>query len=653
MAKTVLRERRIRLIYTIVGLMLAITLVWATETSLSFTQSGLWFEIAVWLLIAAFLLEPYFAGASSALVNSLSVVFFALQAGFQGPFQLWLALTIAAGLAVMLLVADYVLKDREAPQDRLPQRLARVSRLIGTAIGSWRFSLVSALLLSLVAFVPPFEGPWLVSGAITLYALATRRIEPHRLLAAIRGKPLVSEDGIEAVRIAAPSELLVTGPGLDNVKAGDLMAVAGSGRNVEGIVLATGFAQGRRAVRVFVPELRRILHTTDLLNLRFTLTTEPDTGSAFNAYRTELQSDALEAIGTVTEGTTMLDVSVELAPDGQVELGQLVWTLSGGSRIYWQVVDAQVERESWGADPRRTVVVRATQLGRWDDDTYSFQPDVGSPSPADIVFGGPTSAPHGPAPPGHHVVGTVPNSEFPVAVNMQEFTMHHAAILGTTGTGKTHLSFDLAEAMGASGIKVICVDTTGQYGRRFPPPAHAQVTLASLAAFLSGSTALAVYTPNPHNHTIDEGKWLAQTLFNWARGLPTLDPDALPRCVVIFEEAQNFVPEQFVVDDWALKAASQDTSRIIMESRKFGLGFVLVSQRTAMVTKSALSQCNTIVAFQAVDQTGLDYLEGLCGRVLARGIPTLPVQTAISMGRGMASPRPVIVRIKNAAVVIS
>jgi DNA helicase HerA-like ATPase len=119
--------------------------------------------------------------------------------------------------------------------------------------------------------------------------------------------------------------------------------------------------------------------------------------------------------------------------------------------------------------------------------------------------------------------------------------------------------------------------------------------------------------------------------------------------MIVLEEAQNFVPETFVVDDWTLKAKSQDTSLVVMESRKFGVGFLIVSQRTAMVTKSSLSQCNTVFAFQAVDQTGLDYLEGLCGPTLVRGVPTLPHRTAIVMGSAVRSASPLIAYIDDVA----
>lgn len=199
---------------------------------------------------------------------------------------------------------------------------------------------------------------------------------------------------------------------------------------------------------------------------------------------------------------------------------------------------------------------------------------------------------------------------------------------------------------------MICVDTTGQYSTRFKDEGAQFITFGTTQAFLESNGMLAIYRPDPAKKTISEGNELARNLFEWAKTQPELEEDSPARLVLMFEEAQNFVPETFVIDDWGLKAESQATSRIIMESRKFGLGFILISQRTAMVTKSALSQCNTVFAFQAFDQTGLDYLEGICGTSLAKGIPGLPQQTAVVMGRGLTSARPLIVRIADAPVVV-
>ncbi len=129
-------------------------------------------------------------------------------------------------------------------------------------------------------------------------------------------------------------------------------------------------------------------------------------------------------------------------------------------------------------------------------------------------------------------------------------------------------------------------------------------------------------------------------------------PNDPAKCVLVLEEAHNFIPETFVIDSFPLKAKAQDTSRVMMESRKFGLGFIVVSQRTAMVTKSALSQCNTVFAFQAFDQTGLDYLAGICGPRLASQIPLLQPRTALVMGRALPGGAPLIVSVNDAAVIV-
>jgi len=38
---------------------------------------------------------------------------------------------------------------------------------------------------------------------------------------------------------------------------------------------------------------------------------------------------------------------------------------------------------------------------------------------------------------------------------------------------------------------------------------------------------------------------------------------------------------------------------------------LIVAQRTANVVKSVLNQCNTMVSFQAFDETGFDFLGGV------------------------------------------
>ena len=62
-------------------------------------------------------------------------------------------------------------------------------------------------------------------------------------------------------------------------------------------------------------------------------------------------------------------------------------------------------------------------------------------------------------------VGTIPNSSFPVNINIQDLVLYHSAILGVTGSGKSYLAYSLLEECAKRGIKVICLDITGDYKR--------------------------------------------------------------------------------------------------------------------------------------------------------------------------------------------
>jgi uncharacterized protein len=52
-------------------------------------------------------------------------------------------------------------------------------------------------------------------------------------------------------------------------------------------------------------------------------------------------------------------------------------------------------------------------------------------------------------------------------------------------------------------------------------------------------------------------------------------------------------------------------AQIALQGRKFGVGLLIVSQRTALVSKTVLSQCGTCITFSLVDKTSLEYLARL------------------------------------------
>ncbi|MDX6499128.1 MAG: hypothetical protein QOG23_2388 [Blastocatellia bacterium] len=77
------------------------------------------------------------------------------------------------------------------------------------------------------------------------------------------------------------------------------------------------------------------------------------------------------------------------------------------------------------------------------------------------------------------------------------------------------------------------------------------------------------------------------------------------------------------------------------------MGTLLITQRTANVTKTILNQCNTIFALQSFDQTGLDFLKNYMGEEYAHAICTLPRRHAVLVGKASSSTRPLLFTIDD------
>ncbi len=108
------------------------------------------------------------------------------------------------------------------------------------------------------------------------------------------------------------------------------------------------------------------------------------------------------------------------------------------------------------------------------------------------------------------------------------------------------------------------------------------------------------------------------------------------------EEAHSLVPEWSSTVNEAERSAVNGTARAILQGRKYGLGCLLITQRTANVTKSILNQCNTIVGMRIYDATGMGFLENYIGSAHARLLASLPERHAVVFGRASSCNAPII-----------
>ena len=121
------------------------------------------------------------------------------------------------------------------------------------------------------------------------------------------------------------------------------------------------------------------------------------------------------------------------------------------------------------------------------------------------------------------------------------------------------------------------------------------------------------------------------------------------RLCIVFEEAHSLIPEWNQVAQPSDTNQVNRTARTILQGRKYGMGALIITQRTANVTKTILNQCNTIFALQSFDQTGLDFLRNYMGEEYSHAISTLPTRHAILVGKASSSTRPLLFSVTDLA----
>jgi len=119
------------------------------------------------------------------------------------------------------------------------------------------------------------------------------------------------------------------------------------------------------------------------------------------------------------------------------------------------------------------------------------------------------------------------------------------------------------------------------------------------------------------------------------------------RVCLVLEEAHSLIPEWATVACEGDKSATNATARAILQGRKYGLGSLLITQRTANVTKTILNQCNTIFAMRTFDDTGKGFLSNYIGREHADILSTLQERCAVVFGKASSCENPVLLRLND------
>ena len=402
--------------------------------------------------------------------------------------------------------------------------------------------------------------------------------------------------------------------------------------------------------------------------------------------------DAL--VGIVASETNIERMYFEIVKEEHIEEGWLVETYIADKPVLYQIVNGLTKEEIvHQKNTHGYVRAQAQKIGSWDKSEGKFKgikwlPKLNAPvflvKPDDFVQ---TIA----------AVGHFPRTNYSVGIrNLHDIVTHNTAILGILGVGKSMLAIELVERMISEGIKVICLDLTNQYSQElseyYDSPyeeeriklmqdagckdqdrcadnpekggsltAFSQAIYDDLREFLDSSNKrmLKIYNPSQLFATkqLSEPKQYKEGA-EWKRGaaLWSITPvevasiiseaslellqDAMvdkARACLVYEEAHSLVPEWNSVASDGDRAATNRTARAILQGRKYGLGCLLITQRTANVTKTILNQCNTIFAMRTFDETGKEFLSNYIGKDYAGVLSSFPSDMQLFSARHLVA----------------
>lgn len=681
--------KRITLFLINFCLLLVIYFVTTGSVFPSSEQSVVLFSALVMLSFVTLFLEHFFTTPTDVLASTISIILLLAPIQSQlSKFGQWY--WIFFGYNVLLLLTSLMallLLDENKSSVAMQNRISSVLKRFSVFFGNGRFLFFVLFFLTLVFYVDSNSTRFLV---IAGYASVLLLIDPKKVfISTWKSRRKIGFDIGEIIGVQSRNTFLAR-----------LYKVHVPVRRFDIVEFRYSMDEGRRIFKGMIvdnfllneQQWIKILATDDISKA---LGTEKHIETDAANVVCKVQDCAVPEmlgrfVGVVIERSSIMKLRFDYAGRVIVAEGSLVETNVKGKRVLYQITQGLTEIETLEQKNEAGLVVgECVQLGIWDAkrllfEKYGWVPEMNTP-----LFTA-SDAPSFTIEQGEVVIGTIPGTNYPVLLNLQQAVTHHTAILGVTGSGKSVFCRDLIRKITSDGTKVICVDFTNEYRSKFPDLAPENVIsdarkddlFAAIDAlsnelekfanqqnkaliasktvvlkdlfyeavkeFMQSDKKIALFElPDVSNTTgiLEYTKWFFRGLFQIARQ----DANFGKQVCVVLEEAHTVIPEwNFIgVEERKAQSLVNSISQIALQGRKYNVGFIVVAQRTANVSKTILTQCNTIIAFQQFDKTSADFLTNYMGVEMVTALPALRFRQAIAVGKAFRSGVPMIFEVPN------
>lgn len=673
-------SKRYRLTLMILSLVALLAVGFYFNGNFSFAINDFWFSSGLLLLILLSLVDqPFFSKDCNIFVNAVTAALSLLLVPTnERSVTFWIFLVIA----VYLIISSYILmwlRSRELSKENvLVQILARINRQLGkpetifSAFFLWgairQYDLNSNQFNALLWF-------WIIFIILNIPTIATeidnffsnKKIEDAQMAV---GK-------IFGVQSKNTFLVQLSNERKQSLRRFDFVEFLYSIDKKEhiGIILDVYLLDQAQWIKVL---------TTPEIDALFKKTIEKHIPDFIYKAIDPPTNDYLQRfVGLVYQDSTINKIRFTYNAKIEIYNGQLIESYINGHKVLYQIVQGITKNELLANKNESSFIIgEAVQLGEWNSNTRKFEQFGWVPSVNTPVFLA-SAIEKTDISKDEYIIGYIPGTNYPAIINKQYAVTHHTAILGITGSGKSVFARNLINQISSDETKVIIVDLTGEYKEKIPglstiisdqdsktisdaietlaqenakfanqrspttisrqEETIKRVFKASIEAFLVGETDKSVFELSDITNnasSLDYTRWFFWVLFNVAKHYQNYGK----RVCVVLEEAHTIIPEinSMGVSDNASKATVNSIAQIALQGRKYNIGFIVIAQRTANVSKTVLTQCNSVIVFQELDKTTSDFLANYMGKSFVEILPTLKSRTAIAMGKAFRSNAPII-----------
>lgn len=566
-------------------------------------EGTIFWPLSVGLALPALFSEPFFTGPRAALATAMAQVASYFSSDYSTQTGLWRLLIITSVVVAACAILTMLRQQHSG------QIFHWVATRLGRAIVLG--SIVSVILVLQVAQQDPSNVTATAALILVIYLVifldwAKLTLSPTK----------VSKESAYVTALIAPNQLLISTYRILDV--GKRITVDGEKGSCGGFVVEELAAESGSRYRVVLDEhWRRVTDTADT-----------------PCIIKDLKDKTPDALGFAIEGST--EAAIRMNPSAKLKIGQTLEMNDEEGKLLYQVSGLKLEDEVWANSSALVPRASLIQIGALNDEgRIVVRPTL--PSPYQRIISANDSQSE--LSDDFMRIGVLKGTSIPVGIRKDWMANHgHLAVLGMSGMGKTTIAAKLAKLAKAEDAFVI-LDETSEYRTRL----EFEPVQPSALDWDSGGVSVC----EPGGELPEECKKLVQAAMTAAQA-EYVAGNTPRRRYILLEEAHGWLPEwNFTIP--AQTAHVNKTCRFILQARKFNISFIMVSQRTAVISKSAISQCENYIMLRTLDQTSLEYVEGVIGHELKRVIPELSRYEAVCVGPLFNSDSPIIVSLDPAS----